>query len=401
MKRSSRPIPPLLVLLLLLSGSFRSLPADAEAEVGLLADLSTGFKFVGARSLGWAPVGGEVHFFLPRSSTAATELWVTDGTPVGTRLVREWMVHSFPEPGLALPDGRLLFAPDDPDLGKEPWVTDGTPAGTRPLRDLCVGRCDSYEEVRRNGSRVVLRARTENFESHLYQVRESGDPLRLLVARDVREFVLTEELIFFLAENDQRPGLDLWRFDPETTAARFLQSLAPNGRSWMVPFRHGVLLEERDPPASRILFARETEVEVVLELGAGDVVEGTTVPGTAFYSVFRNGDSPDPSCDLVALPEDPGAPVTVLESRPLGGFVGCPRFLTPSDAGVFFTVAASDAEEELWFSGGTVPSTRRLATFPLSPGEFTAQDLTTAGPGLFFIVRGEEEDQLWFSDRTP
>lgn len=36
---------------------------------------------------------------------------------------------------------RMVFAMDDGVHGIEPWITNGTPNGTRLLRDVCPGSC--------------------------------------------------------------------------------------------------------------------------------------------------------------------------------------------------------------------------------------------------------------------
>ncbi|HEX5716948.1 MAG TPA: ELWxxDGT repeat protein, partial [Thermoanaerobaculia bacterium] len=96
-----------------------------------------GFEF--ARSLRgrlvfWADDG--VH---------GVEFWITDGTPKGTRLLRDTC------PGACSGawrqwyefNGRLYLTIEEPTHGYEIWSTDGTEAGTRLLIDLCPGRCHS------------------------------------------------------------------------------------------------------------------------------------------------------------------------------------------------------------------------------------------------------------------
>src|SRR6185295_8167740 len=76
------------------------------------------------------------------------ELWASDGTAEGTRLVKDiWtgMVNtSWFEPEVAssypahfAPFGNsVLFVAGDGPTGREPWITDGTAAGTRLLLDI-------------------------------------------------------------------------------------------------------------------------------------------------------------------------------------------------------------------------------------------------------------------------
>jgi ELWxxDGT repeat protein len=94
----------------------------------------------GLRASGLVAAGGRL-FFVVDSAATGPELWTSDGTREGTRLVREirpGAQGSYPQE-LAAVDDLLLFAADDGVHGLEPWVTDGTTAGTRLLADLAPG----------------------------------------------------------------------------------------------------------------------------------------------------------------------------------------------------------------------------------------------------------------------
>lgn len=85
-------------------------------------------------------VGSRV-FFAAGDGAHGRELWVSDGTAVGTHMVAD-IVHGAGSslPGnLAAVDGLLLFSAYDGVHGVEPWVSDGTRAGTRMLQDIAPG----------------------------------------------------------------------------------------------------------------------------------------------------------------------------------------------------------------------------------------------------------------------
>lgn len=74
------------------------------------------------------------------------ELWFTDGTEGGTRLVRDiapGFTASEPRNFSALSD-EVLFWADDSLHGAELWASDGTALGTRLVVDLAPGPADSY-----------------------------------------------------------------------------------------------------------------------------------------------------------------------------------------------------------------------------------------------------------------
>lgn len=104
----------------------------------------------------------DTTFFLGYDASHGTELWRTDGTVAGTRLVRD--ITSGPadgffdnscdygySPQFANANGTLFFLATDGVAGFELWKSDSTEAGTLMVKDVVPGsggitRCDfSYE----------------------------------------------------------------------------------------------------------------------------------------------------------------------------------------------------------------------------------------------------------------
>lgn len=87
-----------------------------------------------------AAIGNLLVYSRYEPSTGA-ELWVSDGTDVGTRLLRDIRpgdIGSWPA-GLITAGGRVFFTADDGPHGRELWSTDGTPEGTRLEGDSVPG----------------------------------------------------------------------------------------------------------------------------------------------------------------------------------------------------------------------------------------------------------------------
>ena len=96
---------------------------------------------MGAQGLNARAGAGSRLFFVVDDETEGSELWTSDGSAAGTRLVVDLHpgpVGFYPQ-GLTAIDGRLVFAADDGTSGLEPWVSDGTAPGTRRLGDLAPG----------------------------------------------------------------------------------------------------------------------------------------------------------------------------------------------------------------------------------------------------------------------
>jgi ELWxxDGT repeat protein len=107
---------------------------------------SVGTVVVKSGPLEWLPEPGSsigsTEFFTAADDVHGRELWSTDGTDPGTRLVRDiWPGPNPPAfvlaPGpFATAGATLLFGADDGAHGSELWRSDGTKAGTALVRDI-------------------------------------------------------------------------------------------------------------------------------------------------------------------------------------------------------------------------------------------------------------------------
>lgn len=85
--------------------------------------------------------GGRV-FFNGQDAVNGPALWSSDGTEAGTVLVRTFFrdeENSGPS-WLRVVGSRLLFIAPTPDSGTVLWASDGSPAGTQPLQSLAPGQ---------------------------------------------------------------------------------------------------------------------------------------------------------------------------------------------------------------------------------------------------------------------
>ncbi|MBZ4417357.1 ELWxxDGT repeat protein [Myxococcus sp. RHSTA-1-4] len=105
-------------------------------------DLRTGHE--GSEPIELTAVGRRL-FFSADDGIHGREVWVSDGTETGTRLLVDL------EPGLpgASPErltalqGNLFFSASTGGRGAEPWMSNGTPEGTVPLVEVAPGTLDS------------------------------------------------------------------------------------------------------------------------------------------------------------------------------------------------------------------------------------------------------------------
>ena len=95
----------------------------------------------GSYPVGLAPFNGTLYFHATDSSNGY-ELWKTDGTAAGTVMVKDiapgWGEGSYLSDHIWF-DGAMYFVADDGNKGRELWKTDGTPAGTLLVKDINLG----------------------------------------------------------------------------------------------------------------------------------------------------------------------------------------------------------------------------------------------------------------------
>ncbi|WP_054533319.1 ELWxxDGT repeat protein [Herpetosiphon geysericola] len=90
---------------------------------------------------------GKHGLFFLRYANDNYELWFSDGSEAGTRLLKQLAgSNTYMTNLIALGDGILFFA-NDGISGVEPWYSDGTAAGTQLLRDINPGAGHSNVET--------------------------------------------------------------------------------------------------------------------------------------------------------------------------------------------------------------------------------------------------------------
>ena len=113
---------------------------------------------------------GDVFFF----EANGDELWLSDGTEAGTRLVKEFDLSAADDIGkeeyrsastklaMASLDGKLFFRSRYRDNGSEVFVSDGTSAGTGVLNDIRQGISSYAADFEVIGDKLFFRAENNN-----------------------------------------------------------------------------------------------------------------------------------------------------------------------------------------------------------------------------------------------
>jgi ELWxxDGT repeat protein len=163
-----------------------------------------------------------VLYFSAKDGTNGQELWKSDGTPVGTTIVKD--INS--GPGNSNPsfltnvDGVFYFSAFGLNNGKELWKSDGTPGGTILVKDINSGsdRSDPSNLTNING---VLYFTANDGINGAELWKSDGTEAGTVLVKDIYSGIdnsapsnLTNVSgVLYFAANDGINGVELWKSD--------------------------------------------------------------------------------------------------------------------------------------------------------------------------------------------
>jgi ELWxxDGT repeat protein len=350
---------------------------------------------------------GDFVLFSANDGEHGVELWRTDGTDEGTRLVAD-IFPSEPSSYPAKPvvtnniavfpaaDGIAMF-PGIYQYRFELWRTDGTPSGTALLADIWPGpRSSRPSELAAAGNDIIFVANDgTGSEPWLTNgTREGTCLLKDIVPTDAsaspESLTDFDGTLAFAATDDS--GRVLWLSDGRSTATERLTSTShPDG---FTDARHLVRL------GHHLAFAaRESEVTRTLFLSDGAGAEPR--PVRTFDDVFRI----HPFGKLLLLSADDGSGTALWASD--GTTTGTRRLTSPREgypdafatAGdrVLFLTRDGTYRWALWRTDGTGHGTVLIIGFG-DEGPEISSGIIALNDRLFFVLKGCGAAQLWATD---
>jgi ELWxxDGT repeat protein len=362
------------------------------------------------------PLGTKI-VFRADDGRHGTELWVSDGTAKGTRLLRDvcpgtcsGAVYSGTVNG-----DRIFFRGNNSVQGVEPWVTDGTPEGTRIIRDICRGTCSSgsYDFVAAGGKVLFEAQDAPKGVSHLW--RTDGTAAGTTRLTDVGESedrrlgfnstVLGGALLF--SARDEH-GRELWRSDGTVAGTQLLADINTLDVGGSFP-------NHLKAVGDNVFFFADDGVRSGLfksdgtDAGTSFVVAGD--PGFDYPTELINSVAAGGKLFMVLSSEEEslwrtdGTASGTLRLTPQGVRA---RFLHLHAVGdtVFFVGVDSDHGAELWKTDGTAAGTVLVKDIEPGPGSspdtaFDPADFTTFQGRLYFTAYTSSQGrELWSSDGT-
>lgn len=181
---------------------------------------------------------GNSLFFQANNGTSGAELWMSDGTTEGTKIVKDIYPggstsHSSPSRLTDL-NGTLFFTANDGVHGVELWKSDGTDAGTVLVKDICPGNAGSSPaNLCAIGSTLYFSASDGVNGIELWKT--NGTPEGTVMVRDIywgaagsapANLINADGLLFFTA-NDGVHGIELWKSNGTEQATRMIGEICP------------------------------------------------------------------------------------------------------------------------------------------------------------------------------
>ncbi|AEI68061.1 putative lipoprotein [Corallococcus macrosporus] len=323
-------------------------------------------------------VQGTLYFRVEEHAGDAT-LWKSDGTAAGTVALAR-----LPAPGGAAPEQRLThFTPVgaklflqvfQPETGRELWASDGSPSGTRLLGDLTPGSDGSTlsDLGALNGALSFFRHAPGGIELWRSDGTPSGTDRLLRVAAATaltpgQTLRSAAELRLFFLHEDSAKRLRLWRTDGTARGTRPVQAFAADASVEHTHEQRGAMLFfVREPAAGRFRLWRTdgtlTGTTPLRELGAGaSIAHGLRLNGERFFLVHEPGQEglrlwgTDGTTQGTRL-------VTHLEGT--GGSHIAGHHL--QDGTALLRVVVPGAGTEVWRTDGTREGTRRVGAIDAS-----------------------------------
>ncbi|MBN8232941.1 hypothetical protein JYK02_36055 [Corallococcus macrosporus] len=407
-------------------------------------------------------------YFVVQEEDQRIALWKSDGTPGGTVVVKAFkptnaLLGGLRITGMTPLGSRLFFHLYEPELGWELWVSDGTPEGTRPVEDLAAGPADSnlFNFTQLNGALSFFRHAPYG-QGFTQLWRSDGTAAGTVMLRDFGRFTSTSGEVLpssglrvFLTE-DFEETVRLWRTDGTAAGTFQLKDFGiPGlytgtvvwtrqvGDSMLFVLRdaeNGTRLWRTDGTVAGTRMLKRLDASWDVSMGVPQVVDGTVVftltdagpslevwktdgteAGTARLDAFgRDGrllGVVDSSVTVLTLTDDarylklwrlPLAGglkqgVTVLSNPYADDPKAVPGLRNAVTVGhrIYFaqTLGArvqTPRDVELWVTDGTAGGTRRLSSGLTRPDVFHSPLIALDSGGLLFSAKGN----VWVTDGT-
>ncbi|MCY1017757.1 ELWxxDGT repeat protein [Pyxidicoccus sp. MSG2] len=360
----------------------------------------------------FVPMNGALVFDANDGLTGQ-ELWTSNGTPAGTRLLKDLQpgaLSSSPRDLKVLPQlgSRLLFTANDGQTGFEPWISDGTASGTQLLKDVWAGSAGGSL----SGGFVEFQGRgyfgaSDGTSTTLWQTPGTAAgtvSLQNVVPYFDRAVAVTPGFFYFAGSLGTSNDVELWRSDGTRIWTNRVKDINPSGSSSPADFAlmDDLLYFSAAPTATvRGLWrsnGTEAGTQEVVNYAAGTRGFNPRYLSVANRVLFFQAQVPNLGIELWRSDGTlPGTrPVKDVNPGPTGSMADEPMLVLEPEGLVVFAASDGVTGMEPWISDGTETGTLPLGD--LAPGALSSNPrlFTRKGKDIYFVANdGTTGFELW------
>jgi len=346
-------------------------------------------------------------FFTATDGRHGYELWKTDGTSGGTRMVKDivpgtgggWVGN------LVYFRKKIIFTSSDGNIQRTLWRTDGTESGTYRIG---YGPLNYPENLTVMGDWLYFSAYYQHYGCEL--CRNNGTRTGTQLVKDIRagssepnQIVKADGALFFTAE-DNTHGRELWKSGGTAGNTFLVKDIKPGSSSsspWMLtPLRGSVFFEYNSDIWRSDGSSKGTEMFLEFQgppflkkiIGAQNILYFIQYENSPGHQLWKT----DGTIEGTGL---------VKDFSPSQIMTGGDQILTKGDL-LYYFVRTPDYGYELWKTDGVKNETSMISTIWEGTGhtcyDYIPRHLTELGDTLFFAAYDEIHGrELWKSDGTP
>jgi ELWxxDGT repeat protein len=410
-------VPVLERLVAVVAALFLSAPYVRAQSPQLVYDVHPGAAGANLQELVSVPEEGLV-LFTADDGVHGVELWRSDGTAAGTYLLADiepgpaWTEGRAPR-GLINAGGTVFFVAYTPDTGNELWASDGTPSGTRRVKDINPGPASTI--VRSPvalGNRLYFQGCEPLTGCELW--KSDGTAAGTVLIKDIKStssssfpsgLTVLNGVVYFAA-NDWTTGTELWKSDGTAAGTVLVKNIDPQPSPNDPYSAVGHAYPESLTAVGNVLVFTASDGVNGKELWrtdgttAGTVMAAALTPGssgTTFYHFQRSG-------SRVYFTTPQGLHQTDGTSAGTRLVADTPvHAMADVDGTLFFSSKLYSSPlilGRLWKVEAAAPAATLVDEIPSATGELRA--MTSAAGRLFFSADdGIHGFELWASDGTP
>ncbi|OJJ20530.1 hypothetical protein BKI52_18930 [marine bacterium AO1-C] len=339
-------------------------------------------------------------FFQANDGTHGSEVWLSNGTQTGTKLLKDITsqpIGSFSKTShrLIKYNNKIYFTANDDLKGQELWVTDGTDVGTQLFKDINPGSSNSapqYFTVFK--SKLYFYANGPSNQTGLWETDGTQANTRFITTVYISgSIVVVGDHMFFRAF-DGTHGNELWISDGTSAGTRLVKDTQPGTLDGLPPFKplasfkgQLVFVANDGTHGNELWISDGTDAGTTLlkDINPGSV--GSAIPSgfTLFNDqLFFFATSATEGSELWTTDGTTAGTRIVKDVNP-GSADGTKSFERPAilNGYLYFVATNSNGQKGLWKTDGTSSGTTELTASIFSSPEY----LNVFNNQLFFTSR--------------